>query len=187
MGFGATKLMQRIQSRVSVIICTLACLSGAVGVRGAELPSERTAAQQKKFVKKNPAVTEWFRKYDQIRRDAEETTKDKYQSLFLGEGKPDRNNAALAVRMFNKYNIALAAIKQLQPTPETRELQKGYTEYFKSARQLFADFLKAQKVVPFNNKPLLPAKNRLVALDKTNKKLDEQLRKQYGIPRHKHI
>lgn len=106
--------------------------------------------------------------------------------LFLGEHKADKNNAALAERMIKKYTVATSEIKQLRPTPETRELQRGYTEYFSSARLLFTDFLKAERTVPFSIKQLTPAKNRLETLDKNNKRIDAELRKKFGIPKHKH-
>lgn len=183
-------LTRYIKYRVPTAVSVLACLtvSSTLPVR-CEDPLAKAAAliEKRKPVKKNAAVTEWFKKYDQIRRNAEETTKDKYQSLFLAEGKPDKKNAELASKMIDKYTVALAAMKQLPPIPETRQLHKGYIEYFSSARQLFIDFLKGQKMVPYSVKRFAPAKDRLQALDKVNKRLDEQLRKTYGIPKHKHI
>ncbi len=171
--------MPQIKCPNVVIISALACLLGTA-------PAS-SAGPAAKATKKNPAVTEWFKKYDQIRRAAEETSKDKYQSLFLGENKPDKNNAALASRMIGKYTVALTDMKRLTPVPETRELQNGYIGYFGSARLLFTDFLKAQKTVPYSTKPLVPSKRRLEVMDKTNKRLDAELRKVFGIPKHKHI
>ncbi len=181
--------MQQIQYRVAAIICILACLLWA-----AEAPAKRTDSaskstqrSQKGQRQENAAVTAWFKEYDQTRRNAEMTRKDKYQALYLGMNKPDKNNAALASKMMGKYTTAVAAMKQLQSTPETHALQEGYTEYFSSARQLFADYLEAQIAVPFTNKALIPAKKKLEVLDKANKRLDAQLRKKYKIPKHKHI
>lgn len=174
--------MQNIKYWWPATICSVLVSLSGIGASPSIAESKRPEQ-----VRKNPAVTEWFKKYDQIRRDAEETNKEKCQSLFLGENKPDKNNVILATEMTAKYTVAHAAMKRLPSTPETRELQTGYIEYFNSARQLFSEFLKAEKTTPFSIKHLAPAKNRLQALDKSNKKLDAELRKKYGIAKHKHI
>jgi len=166
--------------KLNAIVCAVACLIGSLAAPAISAP--RSTPQMQTSV----AVTEWFRKYDQIRREAEETPKEKCQSLFLGESKPDKKNAALAKDMVNKYAKAANAMKTLPQVSQTKELHKGYLAYFTSARQLFADFLKAQKVVPYTIKHLVPAKNKLSTLDKANKKLDADLRKIFGIPKHKH-
>ncbi len=184
------RLTRHIKYHVPVIACVLTGLIVYVALPVRSADSKAAAAalnQRRKPDKKNVAVTEWFKKYDQIRREAEETTRDKYQSLFLGESKPDKKNAELASRMVEKYAVALAAMKRLPSPPETKQLHNGYIEYFGSARQLFIDFLKGQKIVPYSVKRFAPAKNRLEALDKTNKRIDGELRKTYGIPKHKHI
>ncbi|MBX9879958.1 MAG: hypothetical protein K2Y22_15985 [Candidatus Obscuribacterales bacterium] len=165
---------------VPVLACVLSSL-----VIGSAIPA-KSVDDYAKTPRKNAAVIEWFKRYDQIRCEAECTAKDKCQMLFLGEHKADKNNAALAERMIKKYTVATSEIKQLRPTPETRELQRGYTEYFSSARLLFTDFLKAERTVPFSIKQLTPAKNRLETLDKNNKRIDAELRKKFGIPKHKH-
>jgi hypothetical protein len=116
-------------------------------------------------------VSEWFNKYDQIRRDAEMTMADKWQSMLLQARKPEQKNAALATRMSAKYGRALFEMKKLGSTPETKALQVGYIEYFATARQLFEDYLVAQKAVPFSNKSLVPTKKKLEVLDKKTKEL----------------
>lgn len=131
-------------------------------------------------------VIEWFDKYDQIRRDAEMTMADKWQSMLLQARKPEPKNAALATRMSTKYSCALSAMKKLGSRPETKALQVGYIEYFLTARQLFEDYLVAQKAVPFTNKALVPTKKKLEILDKKNKKIDDALRREYIIKKHKH-
>lgn len=177
-----------MRSRLTLALAlTSFVVSSAIPALSAEVAEVGLLTQSRQPARKNVAVTEWFKKYDQIRREAEETTKDKYQSLFLSEGKPDKKNADLASRMIDKYTVALAAMRRLPSPPETRQLHNGYIEYFSSARQLFIDFLKAQKMVPYSVKRFAPAKNRLEALDKVNKRIDAGLRKKYGIPKHKHI
>lgn len=169
------KLIRDTRLPAAMLGLVVACLIGGTPATGAPSGTKNKAA-----------VTEWFKKYDQIRRDAEETSQERYQTLFLGENKPDEKNAALAKDMVGKYTRAAAAMKQLPQVPETRELHKGYLSYFTSARQLFAEFLKAQKIVPYTIKHLVPSKNNLSNLDKANKKLDADLREIFGIPKHKH-
>jgi len=135
---------------------------------------------------KSMTVSEWFVRYDQIRRDAEMTLGDKWQALSLLDKKPDKKNAALASHMLKKYTSALSQVKELGSTPETKELQSGYVEYFNKARELFANYVAAQKEVPFTNQSMGPAKKELEELDKRNKKLDDELRKKYIIAKHKH-
>ncbi len=131
-------------------------------------------------------VREWFDKYDEIRRDAEMTMADKWQSMLLQARKPEPKNAALAKRMSSKYSRALSAMKRLGSPPETKALQVGYIEYFSTARQLFEDYLVAQNAVPFTNQSLVPTKKKLEVLDKRNKQIDDVLRREYFIKKHRH-
>jgi hypothetical protein len=140
----------------------------------------------KTLIRRTLTVSEWFDKYDQIRRDAEMTMGDKWQSLLLQAKKPEPNNAALATRMSKKYSRALSEMKKLGSTPETKALQVGYIEYFVTARQLFEDYLVAQKEVPFTNQSLVPTKKKLEVLDKRNKEIDDGLRKRHIIRKHRH-
>jgi hypothetical protein len=131
-------------------------------------------------------VSDWFGRYDQIRRDAEMTMGDKWQWFFLLDKRPNKKNAALGTRMLKKYTIALSQMNELGSTPETKELQMRYIEYFITARQLFSNYVAAQKEVPFTNQALAPSRKKLEELDKKNKQLDEELRKKYMIAKHKH-
>jgi hypothetical protein len=181
--------MPQIQYRIPVILCAVASLLASVQATPEIMDSASASTQssQKRGVRhRSTQVIKWFKKYDQIRRDAEMTWGDKWQSRLLAAAKPETRNAALASRMIKKYTTALSAMKELPPLAETRELQEGYIQYFSMARQLFADYLAAQKVVPFTNQSLFPTKKKLEELDKTNKKLDSTLRKQYAITKHKH-
>ncbi len=163
--------MANFLRRVTASICTLACLFSIVGASA----------------KGNSSVTEWFKEYDEIRRSAESTKSEKFQAMSFGKNEPNKENTELATRMLEKYSAAANAMKQLQPTPETKELQEGYTQYFSAGRQLFADFLEAQKVVPFRKTALLADKKKMQNVDKINKRIDAKLRRQFKIPKHEHI
>jgi len=108
------------------------------------------------------------------------------QARSLSANKPSKKNAELASRMLNKYTIALAAMKELTPVPETNDLHDGYTEYFGQARELFSDFIVEQEKIPFSNQKLVSAKKKLEELDSKNKLLDKELRQKFKIPKHKH-
>lgn len=175
--------------RVAVIAWALTCLVSSAEAPGKSVTEGTTTGvglAKHHLHSPSISVTEWFARYDQIRRDAEMTTGDKLQSLLLSAKKPEIKNAALASRMLKKYTTALSGMKSLRSTLETRELQQGYIKYFSTACQLFSDYLAAQKEVPFTNQSLVPTKRKLEDLDKTNKKLDAALRNQYLIPNHIH-
>jgi hypothetical protein len=171
-------------------VCAIACLftpafaeprtSGTESA--AEARTEKNQAQQQSIT-----AAEWFTRYDEIRRRAEMTIVEKLQSFGLAFKKADKRNAALASRMIRKYTTALSAMKELESTPETKELQDGYIEYFTAARQLMTDCLDVQEQVPSTNQSLMSTKRELEELDKKNKKLDAELRRKYVISKHKHI
>lgn len=129
-------------------------------------------------------IREWFRRYDGIRRDSEMTAVERVQSVFLLAKTPEKRNAALAKRMFKKYTGSLSALKELEKLPETLELHEGYIEYFDKAVQLFSTYLDERKEEPFTDQSFNSEKKKLEELDRKNKKLDEQLRRMYNIPRH---
>lgn len=181
--------MRHFHLGVTVSVCTLACLLSAIEAPAQVTNSDPTPTQQsaRRKPSENAAVTAWFKEYDQIRRNAESTTKEKFQAMSFGKNEPNKENSELATRMLEKYSAAAAAMKQLEPQPETSQLQEGYTQYFSTGRHFFADYLEAQKVVPFSKTALLATKKKLQRLDKTNKRIDSQLRKQFRIPKHRHI
>jgi len=136
-------------------------------------------------------VHEWFAIYDQIRRDAEMTLGEKLQTkTALEKGlntgkKSEKKNGAVPLRVISKYTGAVSALQKLQVLPETSELQAGYTQYFTKMRQLFLDSSQTGNTPAAKHTFSLAAKE-LQELDKKNKKLDEELRKKYAIPKHKH-
>jgi len=92
---------------------------------------------------------------------------------------------ALTERIIAKYTTAVSALQKLQVLQETSELQDGYTQYFTKMLQLFVDNSSAEGTSATKQSLALVAK-QLQELDKKNKKLDDELRKKYGIPKHKH-
>jgi hypothetical protein len=138
-------------------------------------------------------IGEWFSRYDQIRRDAELTLGEKLQCRGLlergmqGEIKPGGRSAALAEKMIAKYGAAASRMQDLPTVMQTSELQSGYAQYFNQVHQLFQDCLKSPEATAVTGQALPERRKELEELDKKNKSLDEVLRKEFGIPRHKHI
>lgn len=182
--------MLRNQSRALLIFCTVSFLffreHSAIFARSDDNSAAVSPEQSGQMYLNSVAVTNWFAAYDQIRRDAEMSMRDKVQARSLSASKPSKKNVELASRMLEKYTIALAAMKELTPVPETKDLHDGYTEYFGQARELFSDFIVEQEKVPFSNQKLVSAKKKLEELDSKNKMLDKELRQKFNIPKHKH-
>lgn len=139
----------------------------------------------------NPAVTEWFAKYDQIRSDAEMATgeKLKYGTAMKKALKSDAKLSPAAAeflkRMAAKYAAASTALGALTPPPETRDLQEGYIKYFRDMEKTFTDGSN-EETGAAKTDARSANKERIEALNNANKKLDENLRKKFGIPKHKH-
>jgi len=76
-------------------------------------------------------------------------------------------------------------LQKLQVLQETSELQDGYTQYFTKMLQLFIDNSRVESTSA-TKQSLASIAKQLQELDKKNKKLDDELRKKYGIPKHKH-
>jgi hypothetical protein len=178
------------RSRAILIFCTLSSFLIPCQALTQSIDSgsgSEGSSQQQESTEVNSAVKDWFDKYDQIRRDAEMTTGEKWQAMRLNSDKPQKKNAGLASKMLAKYTAAHSAMKQLSPIPETRELQERYTEYFSKASQLFSDFVDAQTKVPYPSESLSSGRKELEVFDKSNKILDKDLRTKYSISKHKHI
>jgi hypothetical protein len=151
-------------SSFAIVLLLLAC--------GAALASTDT-----------PAISDWFDKYSQIRREAKMSASDKALAFRLRSLKPDKTAASVACRMIEKYTKASAQMRDMQPPAETKALHDGYLQYFTTARELFQDYVDAQNTVPFPQEALVQRKQALTELDRKNKALDAELRKQYGIPK----
>lgn len=152
--------------------------------------SANTAGDQKE------AVVDWFKKYDQIRRDAELSLGDKFQTMsFLDKNLDNKTtlrkrDQELVARMNAKYAQADEAMKNLQPVSATRELQDGYTKYFSQVHKIFTHYIQDQNAPEVDCTPspssVREQRSALEELDVANKKLDAQLRTKYSIAKHKH-
>jgi len=184
--------MGQVRTQILLFYCMFSCLQMATTVVATADPIAPLTSPAEKDQASQPSLREWFEQYDQIRRDAEMTWGEKFQSrgvLERGVDSPNRffgkNNRALVDRLLSKYRTAVSAMNKLPILPETKELQEGYTQYFTVMQQLFLDSL-AKETDSERKECLLSAKITIEELDRKNKKLDEDLRKKNGIPRHRH-
>jgi hypothetical protein len=141
-------------------------------------------------VTKEDDVRDWFSQYDQIRRNAKMSFRDKLQSrkmLALALSPfivSIEGSEQLIKRMSSRYADAIESMKNLPSLPATEKLRLGYLKYFTEAKQLFIDISK----VPMDDSrrryvsELLERKKSLETLDHDNKTLDADLRKQFSIP-----
>jgi hypothetical protein len=141
-------------------------------------------------------VGQWFAGYDRIRRTAQMSPQEKSYSDKLLSSKlsmfipgPEKVAAQnLLGNMVARYDKASGSLRSLPSIPETLQLQKGYFQYFTTARGLFSDYLKVQANVLASDQAgnpiaatLLPRKQALEQLEGGVKQLDAQLRTQFGV------
>jgi hypothetical protein len=146
-------------------------------------------------------VAEWFQKYDNIRHQAQMSPQEKERSsallttgmaasLFKSEqGEKDKAAAsALLRKMVDRYRKASTQLGEVPEIGETKKLQRGYLQYFRSAGDLFSDYLKIQNNLFATDSSgnslvgqLQQRKADLEALDQTNKELDGKLRTKFKI------
>jgi len=147
-------------------------------------------------------VGQWFTRFDQIRRQAQMTPGERKQAdqllsrgmsvLMPGPEKVEARNILTA--LVSKYNNATNQMKQLPMIPETKELHRGYYQYFNNARMLFSDYLRVQDNLfvsdPQTGKPLagqlMERKSLLEGLNKQIKDLDSDLRSRHNVPAYKY-
>ncbi|MBX3150161.1 hypothetical protein KF728_08450 [Candidatus Obscuribacterales bacterium] len=176
-------------SIVVALILGTSCNQGAVFADDSEPAVSKETGE---LTAQNPAITEWFDKYDQIRNDAEMSLveKLKYGSALkkaLKSGGTLSTSAEKFVkRMVEKYATAAAALSALTPPPEVRALQQGYVQYFNEMEKSFSECLNSGEVKSTDLAAKASAKERIENLDDANKKLDENLRKKFDIPKHNH-
>jgi hypothetical protein len=167
---------------------------------GAGQPAMNSTAPQgapKKLTAQQSAqVFHWFIQYDEVRRRAQMNPIERQQadgllargfSLFM----PGQDKVAakqLLTNLVNKYQGATQSIKALHVLPETKQLQLAYYQYFESAMNLFADYLRVQdNIFAVDStgqaiaKQLLQRKLALEQLEHNCKMLDTQMRQHYGI------
>jgi hypothetical protein len=157
---------------------------GATSINSVSSPSTAQTTAQ------GDDIRDWFSQYDQIRRNAKMSFKEKLQSrkmiamaispfLVSLEG-----SEQLIKKMSSRYAEAIDSMKHLPAVPATEKLRIGYLKYFAEAKQLFIDSSK----VPTDDSrrryvaELLERKKSLEELDHDNKALDADLRKQFSIP-----
>jgi len=134
-------------------------------------------------------VRAWFERYDAIRRSAQMTPEErkiadgllakKITLLLPGFGRFAAQR--LLKKQIERYEAAECAMKELPPTPETRELHEGYTRYFTTSKALFHDTLRALNNPLHSKKELGERKAKTAELDETLKATDKQLRDTYNI------
>jgi len=169
-----------------VIAVSVPCAQG--NESGSAVASTTSENEQK------DAVINWFKKYDQIRRDAELNFLEKIQTMFFLDKNLDhtavlrKRDKELVERMSTKYARASEEMKNLPEVSATRELQDGYIDYFAQVHEIFTAYLKDPTVgeTPCSPSSIQETRSALEELDFNNKKLDAELRQKYGIARHRH-
>lgn len=176
----------RLPRRFAGILCTLIFLSvvcvDATDAKGQEVASLNIQSSQ--------PVRDWFKEYDHIRSAAEMSFPEKLQtrmylqkSLRPGVKMPKRISDLMS-KMNSKYITATNAMERLPIVPETKELQEGYTEYFRRMGKWFATGANHDSIDIGETISLAASKKEIESLDRQNKSLDASLRKRYKIPRH---
>lgn len=158
-----------------------------VGVDATQAKGQEVASLS---IQSSQPVRDWFKEYDHIRSAAEMSFAEKLltrtylqKSLRPGARTPKRI-ADLMSKMNSKYATATNAMEHLPNVPETKELQEGYTEYFRRMGKWFASGANHDSIDIGTTISLAASKKELESLDRQNKSLDASLRKQYKIPRH---
>jgi hypothetical protein len=184
--------MTRSNNQPFIVILSLTIgLLGSGAVR-AEVPEPVNNQNASKETEPRRDIVDWFAKYDQIRNNAEMSfgEKLKYGSAMkkaLKSGGTMSSGAQKFVkRMVDKYAEARAALSALNPPEETRALQEGYVQYFKEMESSFSECLDSQDIKTVDLKAKASTKERIESLDDANKRLDENLRKKFDIPKHDH-
>ena len=195
------------------LILTLFCSSasfvtGASAVAQTENSANAASSTQSQAISesRNPAtetslIKDWFKQYDEIRRQAQLSPKDKEEAnellskglAIIIPGDDKTQTQKLLKDLVSRYGAAEERLKQLPLYPETEKLHRGYYQYFSNARQLFADYMVVQNNVLAQDqngipiaKTLMARKQNLEMLDKNNKAMDDFLRKQLSIPAYKY-
>ena len=176
------------------VLTVLLLLAHPPAATSSESDSDKVNTPGKLSADQKEAVVEWFKKYDQIRRDAELTLAEKFQTMsFLdknldGKTALRKRDQELVARMNAKYAKADEAMKNLQPVSEVKELQEGYSNYFRQVHHVFTRYVKDSTGCDANtpHSTVQEQRSALEELDSKNKKLDAQLRSKYGIAKHKH-
>ncbi len=168
-------------------------------------PAQQKGAQQKGAQPQQQdsgRPAQWFARFDQIRRQAQMTPSERQQAdKLLSRGMsailpgPEKIAARnMLTSLTAKYNTATNQLKQLPMINETKELHRGYYQYFNNARMLFSDYLRVQDNLfvadPQTGQPLagqlMQRKEALEELNSQIKSLDKRLRDQLDVADYKY-
>lgn len=143
------------------------------------------------------SVGQWFTAYDNIRHQAQMTPAERQQadalmsrglSMFM-PGEEKLAAKALLQQMVGRYQRACQQLKALPILSQTQLLHRSYYNYFSTAGQLFADYVRVQDnlfVADASGQPLasslLQRKQNLETVEHQCKQLDAQMRQQFGVP-----
>jgi hypothetical protein len=143
------------------------------------------------------SVKQWFQKYDAVRRQAQMKPDERRRAdallskglSMIVPGPEKADSQQLLTKLVGRYQVARKQLENMPVLPPTKELHRGYYQYFTEAQRLFSDYLKVQDnifAVDDFGKPiagqLMDRKAFIESLDLRNKSIDAQLRQQFGIP-----
>jgi hypothetical protein len=147
-------------------------------------------------------ISQWFIRYDQIRREAQMNPVERQQAdTLLSKGMsivtpgPEKEAARqLLTKLVNRYQKAKGAMRSLPMLPETQKLHRGYYQYFSTAEELFGTYLTVQDNLfakdPATGQPLIgqmmARKTKLESLNNFVQELDQQTRNQFNIAPYKY-
>lgn len=143
-------------------------------------------------------VPQWFVMYNQVRHRAQLSPGDRQRAdqimskglnMFM-PGDDKQAAKTLLTSMVARYQTAVQEMKQLPVLPQTQKLHAGYLQYFTTAGNLFADYLRVQDNLfltdPMTGQPvaagLITRKQNLEGLERACKEYDAQLRHDFGVP-----
>jgi hypothetical protein len=137
-------------------------------------------------------IKKWFARYDVVRRESKSTLKEKFQArrllgIFLNPlGFEIEDSRDIIGKVIARYGKAADDLEKIPQLPETEELQTGFIQFFREAKQLFLDMLEVENL-PYDKRQMAwralgDRKRKLDELDRKNKTLDGWLRSKFYIP-----
>lgn len=145
---------------------------------------------------KTMSVAQWFNAYDSVRRQAQMNPVEKQRAdALLSKGMSmmmpgdDKIQArAMLNSMVARYQKASSQLKQIPQLQQTANLHMSYYQYFSTAGNLFADYIRVQDNLfqtDTSGQPLaaslLQRKKALEALEAQCKLVDAEVRAQFKI------
>lgn len=145
---------------------------------------------------KTMSVGQWFAAYDSVRRQAQMAPAEKQRAdAIMSKGMammmPGEDKVAaktMLTGMVGRYQKASAQLKQIPQLQQTANLHMLYYQYFTTAGNLFADYIRVQDNLfqtDASGQPLaaslLQRKQALEALEAQCKQVDATTRAQFNI------